>query len=621
MAKVIIIPKGIIPSEIDIELFSPMERPTVYAKQYDTNTRYIVANVYNDGEKYPLTTSDTINFACTKPDGFGINNECGIDSDGRIVYQITDQTTAKDGQFHAEFRIYSAYIDSSGNTVQQLKTTANLKMWVDKSALNNNTIISSDEANVLTALISDATKAIADTNSATNNAVNATNTIKQLNANISSAENIRDSNEHTRLSNESSRVTAEVTRDSNENTRMSSETSRDNAESTRRTDEKTRNSNEAIRQSQEATRQTNETTRQGQEATRQDYYKAYKICEKYDNVKLYIVGNKVTYSGGTYQNILPSTGIAPTYNTDNTNWICIAKKGEDGAGGDMFRSTYDSNGKNADIFEYTDNKIGDLNQLPTESKVNLVNSINEINANKLSKDGNSSKNFVTFTEATKDEDILSGDTQDTLFSKIKKRFANILTSLASKFDKANIANNLSTTAEGLALDARQGKVLNESLAELNNKLADKPPASSYKSTLSSQGWYRVAEFSPQIITTAVGASCNSVNISIKRVYGSNNNEYYNLLLMSIYNKSEFIKIGKLINNQCITKIRHTIDKTNSKAYLEIYYYISATNPVTVNLFDIEDGSQTFKWNTITPIATAETVEGVTILSSMDLTTA
>ena len=156
---------------------------------------------------------------------------------------------------------------------------------------------------------------------------------------------------------------------------------------------------------------------------------------------------------------------------------------------------------------------------------------------------------------------------------------------------------------------------------INNNLDNKLSASSYTSTLSSPGWYRIAEFNPGVITTARGGTCNSVNISIKRVYGNENNEYYNLLLMSIYQKSEFIKIGKLINNQRITKIRHTIDTLNSKAYLEIYYSYAASNPITVYLFDNEDGVRKDKWKTITPVATAETAEGITVLSSMDLATA
>lgn len=391
MAKIITIPQGSIIYDIDIEIHKPVERPTVYTKQYDSNTRFIVATVYNDGEQYILTTSDTIHFACTKPDGFGIDNECGIDNEGRIVYKITDQTSAKDGQFPAEFRIYSTYDDTQGNTVQQLKTTANLKMWVDKSTLNNNTIISSDEANVLTALITDATAAINDATTATTNAINATNTINQLNTDIINSENIRNSNENTRISSESTRESAENTRISNENTRKTNEESRANAESSRVANENTRTSNESTRETQESTRQSNEAIRQNQEVTRQEYYNAYKVCEAYDNLKAYVVGNKVTYQGSTYQNILASTGILPT---NTTNWILIAAKGIDGVGGDMKTSIYDPTGRNTDIFAH-----------------------------------DTKDDTVTFAEATTESDITTGEKHSTLFGKILKSLKTIKTKI------------------------------------------------------------------------------------------------------------------------------------------------------------------------------------------------
>lgn len=46
----------------------------------------------------------------------------------------------------------------------------------------------------------------------------------------------------------------------------------------------------------------------------------------------------------------------------------------------------------------------------------------------------------------------------------------IKTALAGKLDTAKVINNLLTTAAGYALDARQGKILNDKITELNSKL-------------------------------------------------------------------------------------------------------------------------------------------------------
>lgn len=70
----------------------------------------------------------------------------------------------------------------------------------------------------------------------------------------------------------------------------------------------------------------------------------------------------------------------------------------------------------------------------------------------------------TITTQTADYPVPAvGDTGATVFGKIVKWFSDALTAITGKLDKANVVNNLTTTAEGYALDARQGKALNDSL--------------------------------------------------------------------------------------------------------------------------------------------------------------
>ena len=54
-----------------------------------------------------------------------------------------------------------------------------------------------------------------------------------------------------------------------------------------------------------------------------------------------------------------------------------------------------------------------------------------------------------------------GDISSTLFGKISKWFSDMTALVATKLNVANVINNLTTTASGYALDARQGKVLND----------------------------------------------------------------------------------------------------------------------------------------------------------------
>lgn len=65
-----------------------------------------------------------------------------------------------------------------------------------------------------------------------------------------------------------------------------------------------------------------------------------------------------------------------------------------------------------------------------------------------------------------------GDTGATAFGKIVKWFSDALAAITGKLDKANVVNNLTTTAEGYALDARQGKALNDKLLSVRYEASD-----------------------------------------------------------------------------------------------------------------------------------------------------
>lgn len=56
-----------------------------------------------------------------------------------------------------------------------------------------------------------------------------------------------------------------------------------------------------------------------------------------------------------------------------------------------------------------------------------------------------------------------GETGKVLWGKVVKWFSDMSALVATKFDIANVVNNLTTTGEGYALDARQGKALKDTL--------------------------------------------------------------------------------------------------------------------------------------------------------------
>lgn len=57
-----------------------------------------------------------------------------------------------------------------------------------------------------------------------------------------------------------------------------------------------------------------------------------------------------------------------------------------------------------------------------------------------------------------------GETGKVLWGKVVKWFSDMAALVATKLNASNVVNNLTTTSSGYALDARQGKVLNDFLA-------------------------------------------------------------------------------------------------------------------------------------------------------------
>lgn len=72
-----------------------------------------------------------------------------------------------------------------------------------------------------------------------------------------------------------------------------------------------------------------------------------------------------------------------------------------------------------------------------------------------------------FTKATTRTNIASGDTHRTIFGKICKFFADLGTSAFS-----GLANNLTTTAAGYGMDARQGPVIQQKFDQINSNISE-----------------------------------------------------------------------------------------------------------------------------------------------------
>lgn len=154
-------------------------------------------------------------------------------------------TVAECGEFHNMGEFYENIptveeaIALTDEETGIIYSTKNFIVNIDKTAVDNSEIASSDEFDALNNLIS---------------------TNKKLNDELNANEEIRKANENERIKNENLRINNENTRENNELSRQDAEAIRVENENERIVNENTRKSNEIIRQNQETDRQTNTAT-------------------------------------------------------------------------------------------------------------------------------------------------------------------------------------------------------------------------------------------------------------------------------------------------------------------------------------------------------------------------
>lgn len=126
-----------------------------------------------------------------------------------------------------------------------------------------------------------------------------------------------------------------------------------------------------------------------------------------------------------------------------------------------------------ELITETNGLVSRVEQIEKQVPETVVQRIDDLELNKLSKDGDSSDTAVTF----EDYSVNTPPSPETALGNIKTGsklsilFSNIKAFCKGAITIGRLANNLSTTAEGLALDARQGKALNDLIGEINSNLA------------------------------------------------------------------------------------------------------------------------------------------------------
>ena len=144
-------------------------------------------------------------------------------------------------------------------------------------------------------------------------------------------------------------------------------------------------------------------------------------------------------------------------------------KGDPGAKGDT--------GEKGDTGDAATIQVGSVTTVPYGQTANVVNSGTEQAAvfdftipqgrpgQQVTEMDNLLLNSIT-TSAAEFPLPAVGETGKVLWGKVVKWFSDMSALVATKLNAANVVNNLTTTASGYALDARQGKALNDVLTNI-----------------------------------------------------------------------------------------------------------------------------------------------------------
>lgn len=90
--------------------------------------------------------------------------------------------------------------------------------------------------------------------------------------------------------------------------------------------------------------------------------------------------------------------------------------------------------------------------------------------------------------------------------------------------------------------------------------------------ISTEGWYRIAEYHSSSLSDAKGGSGYGCTITIRRSYSYKSSEVHSLQLVAGYDQSFIQSLHDYAPvAQLITAARHTVDTNTNTAYFEIYY--------------------------------------------------
>ena len=141
---------------ITLDIARTSSPPVVYAKQGDSGTRYVSVTPTENGAAYSIESGVTARIRVLKPDNTAIYNTATI-SGNTVTAELTSQALAVEGMAIAEIGLYKG---------SQILTTFIFYLKIEKSAVSDTQIESTNEFTVLEQALQQASAAVGIANTA-----------------------------------------------------------------------------------------------------------------------------------------------------------------------------------------------------------------------------------------------------------------------------------------------------------------------------------------------------------------------------------------------------------------------------------------------------------------------
>lgn len=196
------------------------------------------------------------------------------------------------------------------------------------------------------------------------------------------------------------------------------------------------------------------------------------------------------------------------------------------------------------------------------------------------------------------------------------------------FPAANLINNLTTTEAGFGLDARQGKALDDKIAEINGSLNSKfqiinPDGITknfyYEKSIGEVGgWFRFFKITYFSETGAQGASYNHFNVTISQVFNNGLGGNCNFDIIEEYADNPYI-IQRYNTLKQIKKFR--IVRSGNIIYFDFYANsINNTTIVLINIPFYKNTSNISEASIVKYLIVPDVSDGEKIIKNTNLTT-